>query len=65
MHVGDGDLVRTEAYGGVPVSWTTHLWRPEQLMDLLVAAGLEPVAELRLPKVPPSERPQVLIAARR
>ena len=64
-HVGDGDIARTEAYGGVPVSWTTHLWRPEQLTDLLVAAGLEPVAELRLPTLPPSDRPQVLIGARR
>lgn len=64
-HVGDGDIVRTEAYGGVPVSWTTHLWRPEQLLDLLVAAGLEPVAEQRFPALPPGDRPQVLIAARR
>ena len=64
-HVGDGDIVRTEAYGGVPVSWTTHLWRPEALADLLVAAGLEIVVELRFPPEPPSERHQVLFAARR
>jgi SAM-dependent methyltransferase len=63
-HVGDGDLVRTEAYGGVPVSWTTHLWRPEQLVDLLAAVGLEQVAELRLP-VDGWVHPQVLLAARR
>lgn len=48
-HVGDGDVVRTQAYGGVPVRWTTHLWRPEQLVDLIEQAGLRPVAELRLP----------------
>ncbi|WP_406212634.1 class I SAM-dependent methyltransferase [Streptomyces canus] len=48
-HVGDEDAVRTEAYGGVPVRWTTHKWRPEQLMDLIEQAGLHPVAELRLP----------------
>ncbi|MGY1601189.1 NAD(+)--rifampin ADP-ribosyltransferase [Geodermatophilus sp. SYSU D00815] len=30
-HAGDGDVVRTVAYGGVPAAWTTHLWRPEQL----------------------------------
>ena len=48
-HVGDGDVVRTEAYGGVPVEWTTHLWQPEQLAALLADAGLELVAELRLP----------------
>jgi SAM-dependent methyltransferase len=65
MHVGDGDIVRTEGYGGLPVSWTTHLWRPEQLIDLVVEAGLEVVAELRLPAQPPSMRPQVLLAARR
>jgi len=64
MHVGDGDVVRTEAYGGVPVSWTTHLWQPEQLAALLAGAGLEVVAELRLPPSPPV-RPGVLIAARR
>ncbi|MEU7567096.1 class I SAM-dependent methyltransferase [Streptomyces fradiae] len=48
-HVGDGDVVRTEAYGGVPVRWTTHRWRPEQLVDLVERAGLRPVAELRVP----------------
>ncbi len=63
-HVGDGDVVRTEAYGGVPVSWTTHLWRPEQLASLLADAGLEVTAELRLPESPPF-RPQVLFAAGR
>lgn len=47
-HVGDGDLDRTEAYGGVPVRWTTHRWRPEQLVALVEQAGMRPVAELRL-----------------
>ena len=64
-HVGDGDLVRTEAYGGVPVSWTTHLWRPEQLASLITAAGLTVVTELRFPAMPPATHPQVLLAARR
>lgn len=63
-HVGDGDVVRTEAYGGVPVSWTTHLWRPGQLTGLLAAAGLTVVAEMRFPAAPAS-RPQVLLAAER
>jgi SAM-dependent methyltransferase len=63
-HVGDGDVVRTEAYGGVPVSWTTHLWRPEHLAKLLADAGLEVTAELRIPESPPL-RPQVLFAAAR
>ncbi len=48
-HVGDQDVVRTEAYGGVPVRWTTYQWRPEQLVRLVEQAGLRPVAELRLP----------------
>lgn len=48
-HVGDEDLARTEAYGGVPVRWTTHKWRPEQFVTLIARAGLRPIAELRLP----------------
>jgi SAM-dependent methyltransferase len=64
-HVGDGEIARTEAYGGVPVAWTTHLWRPEQLTALLCDAGLEPVAELRLPPPGPGQQDQVLLAARR
>jgi SAM-dependent methyltransferase len=64
-HVGDGEIARTEGYGGLPVTWTTYLWRPEHLIDLIVDAGLEVVAELRLPAQPPSMCPQVLLAARR
>ncbi len=63
-HVGDGDVVRTEAYGGVPVAWTTHLWRPGRLAALLTEAGLELVSELRLFS-DPSGRPQVALTARR
>ncbi len=61
-HVGDGDVVRTEAYGGVPVSWTTHLWQPEQLSAVVIDAGFEVDAVLTLPPTPPG-RPQVLISA--
>jgi hypothetical protein len=43
----------------------THLYRPEKLAGMLVDAGLEVVAELRLPAQPPSLRQQVLLAARR
>jgi SAM-dependent methyltransferase len=64
-HVGDGDIARTEGYGGLPVSWTTHLYRPKELAGMLVDAGLEVVAELRLPEQPPSLLAQVLLAARR
>ena len=63
-HVGDGDVVRREAYGGVPVQWTTRLWRPERLIELLADAGLEVVAEMRFPESADS-RPQVLLAAQR
>lgn len=63
-HVGDGEIVRTEAYGGVPVSWTTHLWQPDRLAGLIAGAGLEVTAELRFP-LQPDSRPQVLLAARR
>jgi SAM-dependent methyltransferase len=64
-HVGDGDLPRTEGYGGLPVAWTTHLYRPEELTGLLADAGLDVVAELRLPGQPPVQHPQVLLAAQR
>lgn len=64
-HVGEGDLARTSAYGDVPVTWTTHLYRPEELAAMLTVAGLEPVVELRFPEVPPSGRPQVVVVARK
>jgi ubiquinone/menaquinone biosynthesis C-methylase UbiE len=63
-HMGDGDIERAEAYGAVPVSWTTHLWQPEQLSALLAAAGLDPVAELRLPESGAGVRALVLVAQR-
>jgi SAM-dependent methyltransferase len=64
-HVGEGDVTRTEAYGDLPVAWTTHLWRPEELISLLGEAGLDPVADLRLPPPAPGQRHQILLAARR
>jgi len=63
-HVGEQDIPRRQAYGGVPVTWTTHRWLPEQLVDVLVAAGLEMVAELRFP-ASGDQPPQVVLAARR
>lgn len=63
-HRGDGDLHRTSAYGDVPVSWTTHLYQPEQLTAMIRAAGLELAVELHFPAEPP-QRAQILIAARR
>ncbi len=63
-HVGEGDVVRTQAYGEVPVQWTTHLWQPEQLNAIIVSVGLEPTAEFRMPTRDRS-RAQVLLSARR
>ena len=63
-HAGDGELIRTEAYGGVPVSWTTYLWQADQLAQLLTDAGFQLVADVRFPAQPPS-RSQVLLAAQR
>lgn len=63
-HVGDEDALRTEAYGGVSVRWTTHKWRPEQLVELIEQAGLRPVAELRLPPTEYSGPGLVVMAQR-
>jgi SAM-dependent methyltransferase len=63
-HVGDDDVQRTEAYGGVPVRWTTYQWRPEQLAALVEQAGLRPTAELRLP-ADGQVGPGVVLVARR
>lgn len=63
-HVGDDDVQRTEAYGGVPVRWTTYQWRPEQLTRLVEQAGLRPTAELRLPAEGPIGPTVVLVAER-
>jgi len=61
-HVGDDD----EAYGGVCVLWTTHKWRPEQLVDRIEQAGLRPVAELRLPADEPRKGgPDLVVMAKR
>lgn len=63
-HVGDGDALRTEAYGAVPVRWTTHKWQPPQLVALIERAGLRPVAELRLP-ADEQTGPGLVVMARR
>jgi hypothetical protein len=63
-HVGDGDFLRTEAYGAVPVRWTTHKWRPEQLASVVEQAGMRSVAELRLPADGHSGPVVVLVAQR-
>lgn len=64
-HRGDGDLVRTSAYGDVPVRWTTHLYEPAEISAMLGAAGLEVVVEVHFAPSPPSNRAQLLLSARR
>jgi SAM-dependent methyltransferase len=63
-HMGDGEIERTEAYGAVPVTWTTHLWQPDELWALLAAASLDPVAELRLTESVAGVPSLVLVAQR-
>lgn len=63
-HMGEGDIVRTEAYGAVPVTWTTHLWQPDDLWAILATAGLNPVAELRLSQSVAGVPSLVLVAQR-
>lgn len=64
MHVGDQDITRRQAYGGIAVEWTTHRWLPEQLIDVVQSAGLQVVAEVRFPAAG-DQPPQVVLAARR
>lgn len=63
-HRGTGDHPRTRCYGDVPVEWTTHLYEPEDLTVMLTEAALEIVVDIRLPPLPPSQSPQLIIAAR-
>jgi SAM-dependent methyltransferase len=46
-HVGDGERLRpTQAYGGRPVSYESHLLPPERLVELLEQAGLAVTARM-------------------
>jgi hypothetical protein len=63
-HAGDQDVARTEAYNGVPVTWTTYQWRAERLTALLEDAALHVVSDLRLP-AEGQRGPVVVLQARR
>ncbi|WP_129261177.1 class I SAM-dependent methyltransferase [Streptomyces sp. M3] len=46
-HVGDGEILRpTQAYGGNPVSYESHLLPPDRIATLLGEAGLVVTARL-------------------
>jgi SAM-dependent methyltransferase len=64
-HMGTGEIHRTEAYGTIPVTWTTHLWHPDDLWPLLTTAALDPVADLRLPQSIAGVPSLVLVAQKR
>ncbi|MFI9386156.1 class I SAM-dependent methyltransferase [Kutzneria sp. NPDC052558] len=63
-HVGDGEVQRTECYGGVPVNWTTYRWQPEQLAAVIEGTGLRITADLRLPRDEFSGPGVILVAQR-
>ena len=63
-HVGDGEVQRTECYGGVPVNWTTYRWQPEQLAAVIEGTGLRLTADLRLPRDDFSGPGVILVAKR-
>lgn len=64
-HRGQGDVERARCYGDVPVSWTTHLYEPDELVETTVRAGLEPCIDLRIEADAASGLPGVIICARR
>jgi hypothetical protein len=58
-HLGDGEHVRpTQAYGGHPVSYESHLLPEERLSELLEAAGFTITARLLLEPGESSKRRQ-------
>jgi SAM-dependent methyltransferase len=65
MHRGKGDVARTRCYGGVPVEWTTHLYELDELIGMVVAAGLEGFVELCVAAETSGGMPGVIICARR
>ncbi|GAB47571.1 class I SAM-dependent methyltransferase [Mobilicoccus pelagius] len=63
-HAGEDDVHRTEAYGGIPVDWTTHRWTADALGAVMTDAGLLVEADLRL--APGEDHgPAVVLMARR
>ncbi|MEV0486765.1 class I SAM-dependent methyltransferase [Streptomyces sp. NPDC050508] len=65
-HVGDDQLVRpTQAYGGHPVSYESHLLPPDRIAELLARAGLTLTARLVLEPAEGAKRTHAAFLARK
>lgn len=65
-HVGDEQLLRpTQAYGGHPVSYESHLLPPDRIAELLTRAGLTLTARLVLEPVEGAKRTHAAFLARK
>ncbi|MET7482724.1 class I SAM-dependent methyltransferase [Streptomyces sp. NPDC005538] len=65
-HVGDGQLLRpTEAYGGRPVSYESHLLPPDRIAGLLEGAGFTLTARLVLEPAEGATRTHATFLARK
>ncbi|WP_427923794.1 class I SAM-dependent methyltransferase [Streptomyces sp. cg40] len=65
-HVGEGELRRpTQAYGGHPVSYESHLLPPERIAGLLERAGFEITARLIQEPAAGSKRTYATFMARK
>ncbi|WP_405970985.1 class I SAM-dependent methyltransferase [Streptomyces sp. NBC_00988] len=65
-HVGEGQLLRpTQAYGGHPVSYESHLLPPDRIAGLLAQAGLVLIAHLILEPAEGAKRTHAAFLARK
>jgi SAM-dependent methyltransferase len=64
-HTGDGRVRGTRAYGGLPVSYESHLLPPERIAGLLATAGFVVTARLVQEPGPGQKRQQACLLARK
>lgn len=65
-HVGDDQLLRpTQAYGGRPVSFESHLLPPDRIAELLTRSGLTLTARLVLEPAEGAKRTHATFLARK
>ena len=64
-HTGHERVRPTQAYGGLPVSYESHLVPPEQIAGLLAAAGLAVTTRLVREPGPGQKRQQACLLARK